>query len=125
MFLIGIDHDARYSAISNMELSGKYPQNARTETFFFETPKLSPSSLAFFISGFEQIQREASRIKLLVSVRETEKDYTEKLFDMTEMIVEAVESFMKAQLPIGILHSVALPNFGNEVAAYYGFNYYR
>lgn len=123
--MIGIDHDARYSAISNMELSGKFPQNNRADSFFLETPKLSPSSVAFFISGFEEIQRETARIKLLVSVRQTEKDYTEKLFDMTEMIAESVESFMKAQLPNGILHSVALPNFGNEVAAYYGFNYYR
>lgn len=108
-----------------MDISQSFPNNNRRESNFFATPNLSPSSLAFFISGFEEIRRETANIKLLVSVRETEKDYTEKLFDMTAMILESVESFMRAELPNKVLHSIALPSFGNEVAASYGFNYYR
>lgn len=60
-----------------------------------------------------------------MSVRQTETDYTEKLFAMTAMILQAVESFMNAEFPDEILHSVALPNFDNDVGAFHGFNYYR
>jgi hypothetical protein len=108
-----------------MGSSSSVLQNNRRETFFHQSPALSPSSIAFFISGFEKLERETASIKLLVSVRETEKDYTEKLFDMTTMILESVESFMSAELPNKVLHSVALPSAGNEVTASYGFNYYR
>lgn len=123
--MIAINHDARYAALSNMEASLIIPQNNRTDTNFHQTQSLSPSSIAFFVSGFEKLQRETASLKLLVSVRQTEKDYTEKLFDMTTMILESVESFMSAELPNKVLHSVALPGVGNEVAASFGFNYYR
>lgn len=102
----------------------QYPQEG--QTMFYETPRLNPSSLAFFISEFKESLRETSSgTKHLVSVRESEMDYTEKLFDMTALIVPAVESFMRVSLPNEILHSVAIPNFGHEAGSFYGFNYYR
>lgn len=127
-FVIGINHDGSYTPISNMpELFKTLLANNRAETFFIDTPAISPSSLAFFVSGFKEVTRETRRsgIKHLVSVRETETDDKEKLFEMTELILDAVESFMKVQLPVEVLHSVALPNFGHEVVSYYGFNFYR
>lgn len=102
------------------------PENF-VRTSFFSTPLISPSSLAFFISGFEKTTRETrnDRIKHTVAVRETEKDYQERLFAMTDQILEAVESFMNLQLPIENLHSIALPNFGFEIGSFFGFNLFR
>jgi aminopeptidase N len=126
--MIGINHDASYTSLSNMpEMTKSSLDNNRTRTFFSDTPSISPSSLAFFISGFEETTREARRsgIKHLVSVRNTETNYKEKLFEMTELVLDAVESFMSFKLPHGVLHSVALPNFGYEIGSFYGFNFYR
>lgn len=102
------------------------PDNARAKTFFFLTPRFSPSSLAFFVSGFNETLQETRRgINHIVSARETETDYTEKLFQMTESLVQAVESFMRVELPHLVLHSVAIPNYKYDVGSFYGFNYYR
>lgn len=101
------------------------PSSNRLETYFFETPPIPPSSLAFFISGFSEAIKETDAVKHLVSVRRSEMDYTEKLFDMTETLLEAVESFMMVKLPSGVLHSVALPNYELKVESFYGFNFYR
>lgn len=101
-------------------------ENNRVETFFADTPSISPSSLAFFVSGFAKTTRDLrSGIKHLVSVRSTETDYKEKLFQKTEQILHAVESFMDVELPLAVLHSVALPNFDYEIGSSYGFNFYR
>ena len=99
----------------------------RVETFFESTPLISPSSLAFFVSGFEETTRKTRRgdVQHLVAVRQTETDYQEKLFEMTELILETVESFMSIHLPVEYLHTVALPNFDIETASFYGFNFYR
>lgn len=95
-------------------------------TVFFETPSISPSSLAFFVSGFKELDQETKNgVKLLVSVRETETDNTEKLFIFTETILDSVESFMGVTLQQKVLHSVALPGYEKEFGAFYSFNYYR
>lgn len=60
-----------------------------------------------------------------MAVRQTEADFIEKLFDVTALILQAVESFMNVEFPEEVLHSVALPNFSNDFNAFYGFNYYR
>jgi hypothetical protein len=101
-----------------------FPVN-RAETFFESSPLLNPSSLAFFVSGFTEIVRETKSKKHLVSVRESEKDYTEKLFEITEKILESVELLFDAEFPNDVLHSVALPNYENDVGSFYGFNNYR
>lgn len=109
-----------------MEEFTKIPQNNRFDIFFEETPSLPPSSLAFFISGFHLTSRvTSSGIKHAIAVRETETNYTEKLFELTEMILDAAESFMKLRLPNEVLHFVALPNYGRSIGAFYGFNYYQ
>lgn len=109
------------------ELAKMPLENNRIGTYFTETPSISPSSLAFFVSGFNETTRATRRseVQHLVSVRETEMDYQEKLFEITELILDAVESFMNVQLPHEVLHSVALPNFGKELGSFYGFMFYR
>jgi aminopeptidase N len=127
-FTIGINHDASYRALSNMaEMARTELASNRVVTFFHETNLISPSSLAFFVSGFKEVIQGTRRngFKHLVSVRETEMDYKEKLFEMTELILDAVESFMNVDLPHEVIHSVALPNFGRDVGSFYGFNIYR
>lgn len=125
-FTIAVNHNENYSAISNTKVSFNQRIDDGFRTFFSETSPLSPSSLAFFISGFEHDERETSNgIGHIVSVRQTETDYTKMLFDMTEMIIPAVEFFMRVNLPDKILNSVALPNFDNDIGAFYGLNYYR
>lgn len=126
-FLIAVDHDETYTAISNTAFTARVQlEGNRVRTSFSNTQSLSPSSLAFFVSGFTHEERETIRgIKHIVSVRQTESDYTEKLFVMTATILQAVESFMNAEFPDEILRSVALPNFDNDVSAFQAFNYYR
>lgn len=98
----------------------------RIETFFADTPHISPSSLAFFVSGFAKTTQDLrAGFEHVVSVRSTEMDYKEKLFEKTQQIVDAVESFMDIKLPFAVLHSVALPNFDYEIGSSYGFNFYR
>jgi hypothetical protein len=128
--MIVVDHDETYSPLSNMpELDANPPANRRIVTFFTDTPQISPSSVAFFVSGFAKSTRTLRRsgMEHLVAVRQTETDHYEKLFEETSRILEAVESFMGVQLPreLSQIHSVALPNFGKEVASFFGFNLYR
>jgi hypothetical protein len=128
--MIVVDHDETYSPLSNMpEMIVKPPAGGRVESFFTNTPQISPSSLAFFVSGFTKSTRALRRsgIEHLVAVRQTEADHQEKLFEETSRILEAVESFIGLQLPreLSRIHSVALPNFGKEVASFFGFNMYR
>lgn len=126
MFSIAINHNANYTAISNTEESFRVDRGRELETFFFDTPLVSPSSLAFFVSGFLKVERETNNgYKHFVSVRATEMNYTQKLLEKTDKTLDAVESFMNAKLPKGVLHSVVLPNFDFDVAAFYSFNYYR
>lgn len=109
-----------------MEKSSDNIRANMIETFFFDTPKLPPSSLAFFVSGFEEIRKETSNgLRHLVSVRATEADHTVKFFEKTDEILNAVESFMRVKLPYGVLTSVLLPNYDHDVSAFFGFNYYR
>lgn len=126
--MIVINHDAIYSPLANMPQLYQQPlPGNRVETFFKNTPLISPSSLAFFVSGFEETTRRTRRenVQHLVAVRQTETDYQEKLFEMTEQILDTVESFMSVHLPVEYLHSVALPSFDIETASFFGFNFYR
>ena len=97
-----------------------------TNTAFFETPRILPSSLAFFVSGFSKIASDInSNIKHLVSVRESEEDYTEKLSEISTFVVESVESFFDASLSHEVFHSILLPDYEREVGAFYNLNFYR
>ena len=123
MFSIGIDHDPTYTAISSTEESFKNERGS--ETFFFETPLLSPSSIAFYVSGFERKEKYSRGILNVVSARATEMDHAQKLIEKTDEILDSVESFLNIKLPNSVLNSVALPNFDYDMAAFYGFIYYR
>lgn len=105
----------------------RIPKNELADTIFRDTPRLSPSSLAFFISGFNETTREtASEFSHLVSVRALATDYTEKLFNMTDSILTAFESLISVEWPADFaLHTVALPHFDFAVSSFYGLNYYR
>ena len=126
--MIVVNHDETYSPLANMAQFHQQPlAGNRVETFFENTPLISPSSLAFFVSGFKETTRRTRRedVQHLVAVRQTETDYQEKLFEMTEQILDTVESFMSVHLPVEFLHSVALPSFEIGTASFYGFNFYR
>ncbi|CRL04603.1 CLUMA_CG017671, isoform A [Clunio marinus] len=128
-FEVIINHDSTYHALSNTLSFDKSLQGSRMQTIFYQTPLISPCSLAFFISGFSSIEEESSNgIKLIVSVREREKENTKKLLDIMDSTLKAVESFMGlnlSSLNLKTLHSVVLPNFDKEVESFYAFNYYR
>lgn len=109
-----------------MEVFETWTHENLADTYFLQTPLISPSSLAFFVSGFERIERRTNNGLIhFVYVRASERDYTQKLFEITDKTLDAVESFVKVKPSNGVLHSVVLPGFDFEVGAYYRFNYYR
>lgn len=95
-------------------------------TYFDDTPLLSPSSLAFFVSGFSKISTETrSGIVHDVSVRETEMKYTDLLISTIEQILESTHSYMNFDLPVRKLQSVVLPNYQQDMGSFFGFINYQ
>lgn len=95
-------------------------------TYFDDTPLLSPSSLAFFISGFLKISTETrSGIVHDVSVRETEMKNIDLLISMTEQVSASTYSQMNFDLPLRKLQSVVLPNYQQDVGSFFGFINYQ
>lgn len=95
-------------------------------TNFADTPLLSPSSLAFFISGFSNVSM-ATRSGIFhdVSVRETEMNYTDLLISATEKVLESIRLYLNFELPLKKLQSVVLPNYRRDLGSFYGFNNYQ
>lgn len=110
-----------------MPQSARQPQNGLADTFFHPTPRISPSSLAFFVSGFAETMNEStSGFKHLISVRASKLDYIEHFSNEADAIIAAVTSFMSINWPADfVLNAVALPVFSLDASSFYGLTYYR
>jgi hypothetical protein len=97
-----------------------------SNTHFIETPKIPPSSLAFFISDIARTNSSRNpRIKHNLAIRESELESTQIFFDATNELLLIVESFMDFNLAYDTLHHVTLMDLESDIVSFYAFNYYR
>lgn len=121
-------HDKSFNSISTTpeELKTLLPDN-KVQTEFKETPRISPSSMAFFVSGFKRITDvlDVGSIQHEVLVRDTEVEHVDMLLELTNVIFTALKDLFDIPLPITKLISVAIPDFGKANVANYAINNYR
>lgn len=131
-FQFSIQHGADFDAISNAPTIGRVNlPSGDVRTNFHYVNAIAPQSLAFFVMSTAEFSRQTKNItrngfEHSVSIRETELEYSEKIFNSLEVLVTRVELLLNISISNEFSHHrhVALPDFREIVAAYYGFNFY-
>lgn len=111
-FVIKINHDQDYKAVSNGEIKEVTSNDTFKTTEFMKVENFSPSSLAIFISNFESILND--KVEIFGTPQNIREGHFNKSLEIATQVVEELPNYFPL---INKIKLIAVPGITSDISA--------